>query len=147
MDRIGIYGAGAELLCRRLQQAGVLAQAADSRAQAMQWELLLLTEARPLPGTWVCRTLLLPEGAPVPCGTQQLISYGLSAKNSITLSSMEPQQELLCVQRALLRPDGSWVEPCDRPLAFPQLSTMQRLGLTGLLLLLEVSPEAEGELC
>ena len=57
-----------------------------------------------------CRTLLLPEECPLQeVETEQVVSYGLSGKNSLTLSSMR-EQLLMSVQRELTRLDGSVVE-------------------------------------
>jgi len=57
-----------------------------------------------------CRTLLLPENCPVQgVETEQVVSYGLSGRNSLTLSSMG-EHLLLSVQRELTRLDGSVIE-------------------------------------
>ena len=60
-----------------------------------------------------CRILLLPGSweRPLPPGltAETVISYGLSARDSLTLSSLT--EPVLCVQRRLPRPDGGRVEP------------------------------------
>ena len=60
-----------------------------------------------------CRILLLPGSweRPLPPGltAETVISYGLSARDSLTLSSLT--EPVLCIQRQLPRPDGGWVEP------------------------------------
>lgn len=50
-------------------------------------------------------------GAALPPGltAETVISYGLSARDSLTLSSLT--EPVLCVQRRLPRPDGGRVEP------------------------------------
>lgn len=60
-----------------------------------------------------CRILLLPGDC---CGAllarlraDTVISYGLSPRDSLTLSSLT--DPMLCVQRELPRPDGGTVEP------------------------------------
>ena len=65
-----------------------------------------------------CRILLIPGDC---CGAllarlraDTVISYGLSPRDSLTLSSLT--EPMLCVQRELPRPDGDIVEPQDLPL-------------------------------
>lgn len=73
-----------------------------------------------------CGTLLLP-GDTAASITQlvqarQVIGAGLSARNSITFSSLQAEHALVCIQRTLQRTDGSAVEPQEflRPaLPFP----------------------------
>lgn len=64
-----------------------------------------------------CRVLLAPGDCPavldlVQAGT--VISYGLSPRDSLTLSSLT--EPVLCVQRALPRLDGTVVDPQEFPL-------------------------------
>lgn len=97
---------------RRVQRAEELAE--------HLWPLLALSRegCRALKGEpIVCRLLL----APGDCGAvlahiraEAVISYGLSHRDSLTLSSLA--EPVLCVQRALPRPDGSVVEPQEFPL-------------------------------
>lgn len=65
-----------------------------------------------------CRTLLVPgdcSPAQLACvRAENVISYGLSHRDSLTLSSL--RSPVLCVQRALPRPDGGVVEPQEFPL-------------------------------
>lgn len=85
------------------------------------WTLLALTASgyeklgeRPVR----CRTLLVPgdcSPAQLACvRAENVISYGLSHRDSLTLSSL--RSPVLCVQRALPRPDGGVVEPQEFPL-------------------------------
>jgi len=65
----------------------------------------------------VCRLLLAPgEFRPALAGIQAetVISYGLSPRDSLTLSSLT--EPVLCVQRALPRLDRTAVEPQEFPL-------------------------------
>ena len=89
------------------------------------WDVLALTAAG-------C-ALLEPAGAvPCACGTllvpgdrsglarrlraEQVVSCGFSPRDSLTFSSLEEDRAVLCVQRALARPDGGRVEPREVPL-------------------------------
>ena len=86
------------------------------------WPLLALTPGgcQALPegqGGIVCRVLL----APGDCRTaltcvraETVISYGLSPRDSLTLSSLA--NPMLCVQRALPRLDGTVIDPQELPL-------------------------------
>lgn len=88
------------------------------------WPLLALTPkgcrtlaAGQTAGGIVCRLLLAPGDAqPLPPQVQAetVISYGLSPRDSLTLSSLT--EPVLCVQRALPRPDGTAVDAQEFPL-------------------------------
>nr|WP_326164516.1 hypothetical protein [uncultured Oscillibacter sp.] len=99
---------------RRVRRAGELTE--------HLWPLLVLTRRgcpalEGLPGGAVCRLLLAPGDCGAALGRVQaeaVISYGLSPRDSLTLSSLA--EPVLCVQRALPRPDGSVVEPQEFPL-------------------------------
>ena len=84
------------------------------------WELLTITasgcqavEQLELPV--VCGTLLIPGD----CGDKvlqlvrgaQVVSYGVSGRDSLTFSSMETEQRLLCIQRSFHTLCGMLVEP------------------------------------
>jgi len=100
---------------RRIQRAEELSE--------HLWPLLALTaegcralSERRKPGL-VCRLLLAPgELRPALAGIQAetVISCGLSPRDSLTLSSL--RSPVLCVQRALPRPDGTVIEPQEFPL-------------------------------
>lgn len=65
----------------------------------------------------VCRLLLAPgnlQVLPPPLQAETVISYGLSPRDSLTLSSLS--EPVLCVQRALPRPDGGIVDAQELPL-------------------------------
>ena len=89
------------------------------------WPLLALTpegcralaERRHSGGGIVCRLLLAPGDAqllPPQVRAEAVVSYGLSPRDSLTLSSLT--EPVLCVQRALPRPDGTAVDAQEFPL-------------------------------
>lgn len=85
------------------------------------WDILVLTSqgcAALGAAAAVCRILLAPgECPPVVAsqlGAEKVITYGMSARDSLTLSSLT--EPVLCVQRVLPRPDGTWIEPQEFPL-------------------------------
>ncbi len=84
-----------------------------------------------------CRTLLLPEGTTIAQQAQQVVSYGLSEKNSLTLSGMG-QRPILCVQRQLQTVDGGIVEIQEMPIptAWQEYSSERQLFTAGVWLLL-----------
>lgn len=101
------------------------------------WELLALTPegARAAGGTQIrCQRLLLPGDCPVCAQAQAVISYGLSARDSLTLSGV--RQPVLCIQRTLPGPDGVLLEPQEIPLGELPGPPETLLGLLGLRLLL-----------
>lgn len=99
---------------RRVQQAEELAEHI--------WPLLALTPGgcqvlMEGQGRAACRILL----APGDCWTalarvqaESVVSYGLSPRDSLTLSSLA--EPMLCVQRALPRLDGTVIDPQEFPL-------------------------------
>ena len=101
---------------RLLPRDTLVPQQAEALGQR-RWDLLALTpEGAPVVGTVVCRLLLAP-GDWGPLGgiqAERVVTYGLSPRDSLTLSSLE--EPVLCVQRALPRPDGLVIEPQEFPL-------------------------------
>ena len=104
------------------------------------WDLMALTPSGLLQlekGLLHCRILLLPSGSPLELAAladaECLITYGLSSRDSLTLSSLEAP--VLCVQRTLPRPDGSIVEPQELPLDSLPAPAEELLPLLGLYLL------------
>ena len=87
-----------------------------------------------------CRTLLLPgteSGAVTQLvQAQQVVSAGCAQQNSITFSSLQTGTPLICVQRTLLRRDGSEIEPQEFLLAEIPLPPEEQLLLFGTQLLL-----------
>ena len=100
------------------------------------WDLLALTPegCAHLTGCCPrCRVLLLPGNCRMMGMADTVITYGLSSRDSLTLSSLE--EPVLCVQRSLPRPDGPAVEPQEVPLRDLPLPAEQLLPLLGLRLL------------
>ena len=117
-------------------------QGLERKAELPQsvWDLLALTPSGLLQlenGSVRCRILLLPGGSPSElvslADAECLITYGLSARDSLTLSSLEAP--VLCVQRTLPRPDGRIVEPQELPLGSLPAPAEELLPLLGLWLL------------
>lgn len=65
-----------------------------------------------------CGVLLVPgdraEAVLARVRAETVVTCGLSQRDSLTLSSLS--EPVVCLQRALLRPDGSTVEPQEFPL-------------------------------
>jgi hypothetical protein len=129
-----------------LLPSSVLRPAAPEELQSVRWALLTLTAAgcaalaasKTICG---CGTLLLPgDCAPEALErvrAERAVGYGLSPRDSLTFSSLE-SSPVLCVQRALLRPDGQTVEPMELPLKnLPELPPGDLLAALGTRLLLE----------
>ena len=105
------------------------------------WPLLALSRAgcQDLEGrerTAVCRILLAPGDCPAALEgvrAEAVVTYGLSPRDSLTLSSLT--RPVLCVQRALPRPDGGTVVPQELPLPPLPAPAEALLPLLGLRLL------------
>lgn len=104
------------------------------------WDLLALTRSgcqRLGQQEIRCRTLLVPGDCPpallARLHAETVISYGLSPRDSLTLSSLT--EPVLCVQRTLLRPDGAPVEPQEFPLPELPGPAVELLPVFGLRLL------------
>ena len=111
-----------------------------SKLTARRWRLCALNGegARRLGGQLLrCDTLLLPEGVcPEGVRARQVISYGLGARNTLTLSSMDTRL-LLSVQRQLenLRGEEVEVQEIALPGGWQRWETPQILLLAGVRLL------------
>ena len=85
----------------------------------------------------LCGLLLTPGNCPAEwlsrIRADFAVSYGLSARDSLTFSSLE--EPVLCVQRALPGPDGTVIEPQEIPLPGLPAPVEQYLPLLGLWLL------------
>ena len=100
------------------------------------WELLVLTPAGPrrLESGVRCRLVLAPgEGRLEHVRAERVVSYGLSPRDSLTLSSLT--EPVLCVQRSLPRPDGTVIDPQEFPLPPLPLPAQELLPLLGARLL------------
>ena len=116
---IALFGRRADELAAR---AGVeLLAAADSVPyRSGAWRLLALTRdgaARAQGSPLRCHTLLLPGDGGTPesaLTAEQVIAYGFSPRDTLTFSSVSGG--ILCIQRRLVRLDGTEIEPQERVL-------------------------------
>lgn len=100
--------------------AGVARPDSIPALTAARWEVLALSvegcrRLARVPGAiCACGTALLPGGwiglAARQLRAERVVSCGLSPRDSLTFSSTAPRP-VICLQRALLRPDGALVEP------------------------------------
>ena len=117
--------------------AGVLGAESPAGVAGRRWDLLALTRrgcgalGR---AALSCRILLLPGDSQPPLRAETVITYGLSPRDSLTLSSLT--EPVLCVQRSLPRPAGAVVEPQEFPLPGLPGAPEELLPLLGLRLLL-----------
>ena len=121
----------------RLLPPGVRPLRRPGEAGERRWELLALSPGGPpLAGEDVrCRLLLAPgERRLSGVRAERVVTYGLSARDSLTLSSLA--EPVLCVQRTLPRPDGGFVEPQEVPLPALPCPAAELLALLGLRLLM-----------
>lgn len=109
----------------RLLPPGVCPIRRDRELTEHIWPLLALTpegcqalaENQADGGKIACRLLLAPgklQALPPRLQAETVITYGLSPRDSLTLSSL--RSPVLCVQRALPRPDGVVIDPQEFPL-------------------------------
>lgn len=116
---------------------GVLRAERAEELAGQAWTLLALPRgAGAEPGTGKtlrCRILLTPGDRPPEAEAESVITFGLSPRDSLTLSSLA--EPVLCVQRALPRPDGAVVEPQEFPLPALPAPAEELLPLLGLRLL------------
>jgi len=93
-----------------------------------------------------CHVLLLPGEAQeaiwkqIPSGC--VVSFGLSPKDSITVSSIEPSSAVLALQRELVTLGGRVIEQQEIPLSIPKATSARDVTvLASGLLLLGIPPE------
>lgn len=119
---------------------GVRRVTSAEELEGHDWTLLALTASgceklgkRPVQ----CRILLVPGDCPPVrlshIQAENVVSYGLSPRDSLTLSSL--RSPVLCVQRALPRPNGGVIEPQEFPLPDLRSPAEGLLPLLGLRLL------------
>lgn len=90
-----------------------------------------------------CRTVLLPGGmGGVRPRAASAVSYGVSPRDSLTISSREGDTLWAALQRELVTVDGRVVERQEFPLRLePGAGELPALAVAGALLLLGVPPE------
>ena len=128
--RIAVVGADADALCRA-SRVGASALPTLRAARGRAWDLLALTRGAaadaPSGGALAARILLLPgDSAPSLAADAlalQTVGYGLSPRDTLTLSSLAAPERLLCLQRSVLTVDGALLEPQELPLS-PEFSTL-----------------------
>ena len=95
----------------------------DSAAEVSCRVLLTSAEALRIPSEWV-------------------VDYGLSVRDSLTISSLEPDLAVLALQRELVPLDGAVIEQQELPLPIPPGTSAQAvMAFYGSLLILGVQPE------
>lgn len=122
---------------RELLPKGAMAPTQRKALGKRRWDLLALTrEAPPVEEEAVACLLLLAPGERTWLGgirPERVVTYGLSPRDSLTMSSLA--EPVLCVQRALPRPDGLVIEPQEFPLPALPGPAEELLPLLGLRLL------------
>ena len=89
-----------------------------------------------------CRTALVPGEIAVPLRAASAVSYGVSPRDSLTVSSREGDVLWAALQRELVTVDGQVVERQEFPLRLdPGAGELPCLAAAGALLLLGVPPE------
>lgn len=111
-----------------------------------RWEVLALSAegcqclANKPEAVCACGTVLLPGDwsrlTARQIRAERAVSCGLSSRDSLTFSSLGDGGAVVCVQRALVRPDGGQVEPQELPLGPLECPTEDLLAVIGLGLLL-----------
>jgi len=98
--------------------------------------------------TPTCRALLTPSGEDTETlgiSAQWVVGYGLAARDSLTVSSLEPDQAVLALQRELPTLTGTVIEQQELPISIPPGTGAQvAMALYGSLLVLGVLPEELG---
>lgn len=150
METIGIIEEG-ETLSRCL--AATLGRPLRLGPAARQADLVVVCPRCPhLPqAPLLCRVLLLPSPQAPLAGQAKarwVVSYGLASRDTLTLSSLDPQRPCLALQRELVTLTGTCLEPQEIPLParFPSLSPQHLLAWAGTCLLLGIPPEDLGRL-
>ena len=147
MHRIGIIETG-DTLTRWL--AATLDQPPRPLGpEGGQAELVVAAPGAVLPpGQVRCRILLLPGPLASQAGRVRagwVVSYGLSRRDTLTLSSFAPRRPCLTLQRELVTLTGTCLEPQELPLFSSAPSPLLLLAWAGTCLLAGADPEALGK--
>ena len=141
---IAVVGAQARTLCQAAGVSGARSFSTLAQADGRTWDLLALSAdaiRESFSGRLRARSLLLPgDSAPsLAAGARaaQIIGYGFSPRDTLTLSSFAGKERLLCLQRGLLTLGGALLEPQEMPLpeALSALREEDALFIAGLRLL------------
>lgn len=140
---IAVIGAEAAALCRRAN-VHIHAFSALRQADGRRWQLLALSpNALPAPHAPGLRAdcLLLPGDSGSALAREvravQLVGYGFSPRDTLTVSGVTGTGRMLCLQRALLTLRGTLLEPQEIPFPteFAALSPERALFAAGVRLL------------
>lgn len=118
---IAIVGADAERL-REAAAVHAFAFASLAALPTRSWRLLALApDALGVIPRGLCADSVLLPGDSDPAAASalcagQIIGYGFSPRDTLTLSSFASAERLLCLQRSLLSLDGTLLEPQELPL-------------------------------
>ena len=140
---IAVVGADAESVCRA---AGSTACFFSSLSQTPErpWKLLALARDALLTSESDCppaQNILLPGDSNLSfvyaSRAAQVMGYGFSPRDTLTLSSVTGAEPLICLQRRIVTIEGFILEPQEIPLppCFTALSEDQSLLAAGLWLL------------
>lgn len=121
MWQIGVWeeNEGLAALTEELAGAGRAQVRRGAHPALLTGEVLDLLVVSPSAVGWAgaaaiyCRTVLLPDSAGMLTRSllaDRAVSYGLSGRDTITLSSLEEEKICVCVQREIIRLDGGLVE-------------------------------------
>lgn len=129
---------------RRDARGGVTLAGASALESGLSPELIVLSRKAPAPlaNPAACRILLTPGSVASPgIRADCLVSYGMSERSSITLSSIDGDALVLTIQRELLTVCGEIIDRQDIPLRpVPGASPGDMLAASGALLLLGLDP-------
>ena len=126
--------------CLTVPNIEVSCLADASAAEGRHWDLLALTQSavrQPLRRALQADNVLLPGGAVLPdIQTHQAVAYGFSPRDTLTLSSLNGAESMLCLQRSMINLRGEPLEPQELrlPPVSRALDAWQALFLAGLLI-------------
>ncbi len=119
---IALVGREAELFCHSSAVKSITFSSI-SRVTPRRWQLLALAPdalRADIPPGLRAENLLLPgnsaPAAALRLCTGQIVGYGFSPRDTLTLSSFTGEERLLCLQRSLLTLGGTLLEPQELPL-------------------------------
>lgn len=147
MERVLVteVGEGIEEAIRRGLSAG--SRTGEGRPALLVVSPKAAKLTRPPTGEW--KTVLLPGDAGAwsrNLWAASAVSYGLSPRDTLTVSSREGERLWVAIQRDLVTAEGLVVERQEFPVVLPRgADAMTALAVAGALLLLGVPPERLGQ--
>ncbi len=119
---IAVVGAAGRALCLAAGLNAAVFPTLD-QVSGRRWDLLALCRdaARtPFCGSVPARNLLLPGDSDpsfaLCTGAMQVVGYGFSPRDTLTLSCVTGTERLLCLQRSVITALGTVLEPQELPL-------------------------------